>query len=133
MEGSVSYWVDELTRFAVDLGTDAFIFWPAAEPTTKLRRFAEEVAPEGRGAGIRDLCAIKSDEPRPCFRRPASVRLPDLYVRIRTDLVNDRVIPCQVTTKQFACHLMLVAGLIRQTARVTTPSCPYGLLTRDRS
>jgi alkanesulfonate monooxygenase SsuD/methylene tetrahydromethanopterin reductase-like flavin-dependent oxidoreductase (luciferase family) len=53
LEGPASYWVDELTRFSVELGMDAFIFWPAAEPTTQLRHFAEEVAPEVRGAVTR--------------------------------------------------------------------------------
>jgi alkanesulfonate monooxygenase SsuD/methylene tetrahydromethanopterin reductase-like flavin-dependent oxidoreductase (luciferase family) len=46
LEGPVSHWADQLTRLVVELGMDAFIFWPAAEPTTQLRRFAEEVAPE---------------------------------------------------------------------------------------
>ena len=49
LEGPASYWVDELTRLTVELGMDAFIFWPAAEPTVQLRRFAEEVAPDVRG------------------------------------------------------------------------------------
>ena len=50
LEGPASYWADQLTRLAVELGMDAFIFWPTAEPTTQLRRFAEVVAPEVRGA-----------------------------------------------------------------------------------
>jgi alkanesulfonate monooxygenase SsuD/methylene tetrahydromethanopterin reductase-like flavin-dependent oxidoreductase (luciferase family) len=53
LEGPASYWADQLTRLVVELGMDAFIFWPAAEPTTQLRRFAEEVAPEVRGAVAR--------------------------------------------------------------------------------
>jgi alkanesulfonate monooxygenase SsuD/methylene tetrahydromethanopterin reductase-like flavin-dependent oxidoreductase (luciferase family) len=53
LEGPVSYWADQLTRFAVELGMDAFIFWPATEPSTQVRRFAEEVAPEVRGAVAR--------------------------------------------------------------------------------
>jgi alkanesulfonate monooxygenase SsuD/methylene tetrahydromethanopterin reductase-like flavin-dependent oxidoreductase (luciferase family) len=53
LEGPASYWGDQLTRLAVELGMDAFIFWPAAEPTTQLRRFAEEVAPEVRDAVAR--------------------------------------------------------------------------------
>ena len=48
LEGPASYWVDELTRLSVDLGMDAFIFWPASDPTVQLRRFAEEVAPAVR-------------------------------------------------------------------------------------
>jgi hypothetical protein len=46
--GPVSYWVDELTRLAVELGMDAFIFWPASDPAAQLRRFAEEIAPAVR-------------------------------------------------------------------------------------
>ena len=53
LEGPVSYWAERLTRLVVELGMDAFIFWPAAEPTTQLRRFAEEVVPEVRGAVAR--------------------------------------------------------------------------------
>lgn len=53
LEGPVSYWVDELTRLAVDLGMDAFIFWPASDPTAQLRRFAEEVAPAVRDSVTR--------------------------------------------------------------------------------
>jgi alkanesulfonate monooxygenase SsuD/methylene tetrahydromethanopterin reductase-like flavin-dependent oxidoreductase (luciferase family) len=53
LEGPASYWADQLTRLAVELGMDAFIFWPAAEPTAQLRRFAEEVAPEVHGAVAR--------------------------------------------------------------------------------
>ncbi|MGH2698906.1 MAG: LLM class flavin-dependent oxidoreductase [Actinomycetota bacterium] len=48
LEGPVSYWTDQLTRLVVELGMDAFIFWPTAEPTPQLRRFAEEVAPDVR-------------------------------------------------------------------------------------
>ena len=50
LEGPVPYWVDELTRLAVELGMDGFIFWPATDPTAQLRRFAEDVAPAVREA-----------------------------------------------------------------------------------
>jgi hypothetical protein len=53
LKGPVSYWADQLTRLVVELGMNAFIFWPATEPTTQLRRFAEEVAPEVRGVVAR--------------------------------------------------------------------------------
>ncbi len=45
LEGPASYWVEELTRFAVELGMDAFIFWPSTDPTAQLQRFAGEIAP----------------------------------------------------------------------------------------
>jgi alkanesulfonate monooxygenase SsuD/methylene tetrahydromethanopterin reductase-like flavin-dependent oxidoreductase (luciferase family) len=50
LEGPTAYWVDVLTRLAVEVGMDAFIFWPAGEPTPQLQRFAEEVAPAVRSA-----------------------------------------------------------------------------------
>jgi alkanesulfonate monooxygenase SsuD/methylene tetrahydromethanopterin reductase-like flavin-dependent oxidoreductase (luciferase family) len=50
LEGPASYWTDQLTRFATELGMDAFIFWPATDPTAQLRRFAEEVVPAVRDA-----------------------------------------------------------------------------------
>ena len=50
MEGPAPFWIDELTHLAIELGMDAFIFWPAADPTPQLRRFAEEVAPSVREA-----------------------------------------------------------------------------------
>jgi alkanesulfonate monooxygenase SsuD/methylene tetrahydromethanopterin reductase-like flavin-dependent oxidoreductase (luciferase family) len=53
LEGPVSYWADQLTRLVVELGMDAFIFGPAGKPTAQIRRFAEEVAPEVRGAVAR--------------------------------------------------------------------------------
>lgn len=48
LEGPVSYWADELTRLAVELGMDAFVLWPATDPSAQLRRFAEEVVPSVR-------------------------------------------------------------------------------------
>jgi alkanesulfonate monooxygenase SsuD/methylene tetrahydromethanopterin reductase-like flavin-dependent oxidoreductase (luciferase family) len=50
LEGPASYWIEELTRLAVELGMDAFILWPKADPTAQLRRFAEEIAPEVRAS-----------------------------------------------------------------------------------
>jgi alkanesulfonate monooxygenase SsuD/methylene tetrahydromethanopterin reductase-like flavin-dependent oxidoreductase (luciferase family) len=48
LQGPAEYWIDELTRFAVELGMDTFVFWPAEDPTRQLRKFVEEVAPEVR-------------------------------------------------------------------------------------
>lgn len=50
LEGPPAYWIDELTRLAVEAGMDAFVLWPATDPTVQLRRFAEEVAPAVRDA-----------------------------------------------------------------------------------
>src|SRR5919108_6262940 len=32
LQGPVSHWVEELTRFAVELGFDTFVFWPGDDP-----------------------------------------------------------------------------------------------------
>jgi alkanesulfonate monooxygenase SsuD/methylene tetrahydromethanopterin reductase-like flavin-dependent oxidoreductase (luciferase family) len=48
LEGPVPYWIEELTRLAVELGMDAFVLWPRSDPTAQLRRFAEEVVPAVR-------------------------------------------------------------------------------------
>ena len=46
--GPVDYWVDELTRLAVEVGMDTFIYWPAADRLKQLQKFAAEVAPAVR-------------------------------------------------------------------------------------
>jgi alkanesulfonate monooxygenase SsuD/methylene tetrahydromethanopterin reductase-like flavin-dependent oxidoreductase (luciferase family) len=50
LDGPGSYWSDELTRLALEFGMDAFVFWPATDPTAQLRRFAEDVVPAVRDA-----------------------------------------------------------------------------------
>jgi alkanesulfonate monooxygenase SsuD/methylene tetrahydromethanopterin reductase-like flavin-dependent oxidoreductase (luciferase family) len=50
LEGPVSYWVEELTRLAVEFGMDTFVFWPSTDISDQLRRFAYEVAPGVRSA-----------------------------------------------------------------------------------
>lgn len=46
--GPVNYWVDELTRLAVEVGMDSFIYWPADDRLAQLERFAAEVVPAVR-------------------------------------------------------------------------------------
>ena len=46
--GDVDAWADALTDWAVDLGFDTFVFWPAGAPLDQLKRFASEVVPETR-------------------------------------------------------------------------------------
>lgn len=46
--GPVNYWVDELTRLAIEVGMDTFIYWPADDRLSQLERFAAEVAPAVR-------------------------------------------------------------------------------------
>ena len=50
LQGPPSHWIDELSRFAVDLGFDTFVFWPAEDPVRQLERFAAEVVPGVREA-----------------------------------------------------------------------------------
>ena len=48
LTGPVDYWVDELTRLAVEIGMDAFIYWPADDRLRQLEQFAAEVVPAVR-------------------------------------------------------------------------------------
>jgi hypothetical protein len=50
LTGPVSHWVETLTDFALELGFDTFVFWPAGDPVDQLSRFAEEVVPAVRAA-----------------------------------------------------------------------------------
>ena len=51
--GPVSHWIEELTRFAVELGMDTFIFWPAEDHIRQLELFGAEVVPGVRAAVAR--------------------------------------------------------------------------------
>ena len=48
LTGPVNYWVDELTRLAVEIGMDTFIYWPAHDRLHQLELFASEVVPAVR-------------------------------------------------------------------------------------
>lgn len=50
LEGSVSKWVEQLTRFAVEFGMDTFIYWPPNDHVRQIEVFAGEVAPAVREA-----------------------------------------------------------------------------------
>jgi len=43
--GPVALWAETLAAWVLELGMDTFIFWPAADPRTQVRIFAEEVVP----------------------------------------------------------------------------------------
>ena len=45
LDGPVSLWVEELTRFALELGMDTFIHWPSEDREHQVELFANEVAP----------------------------------------------------------------------------------------
>ncbi|MEV5149085.1 LLM class flavin-dependent oxidoreductase [Streptomyces sp. NPDC052727] len=46
--GDVRRWADTLAEWAVELGFDTFVFWPAADPQQQLTLFAGEVVPAVR-------------------------------------------------------------------------------------
>lgn len=50
LEGSVSKWVEQLTRFVVEFGMDTFIYWPSEDHVRQIEVFASEVAPAVREA-----------------------------------------------------------------------------------
>jgi alkanesulfonate monooxygenase SsuD/methylene tetrahydromethanopterin reductase-like flavin-dependent oxidoreductase (luciferase family) len=51
LDGPPGQWVDQLTHLAIEVGMDTFVFWAGdADPSTQLRRYAEEVAPAVREA-----------------------------------------------------------------------------------
>jgi alkanesulfonate monooxygenase SsuD/methylene tetrahydromethanopterin reductase-like flavin-dependent oxidoreductase (luciferase family) len=48
--GPASRWVEQLTRLALELGMDTFIYWPSEDPVRQIERFAGEVVPAVREA-----------------------------------------------------------------------------------
>ena len=54
LDGPPARWIETLTDWAIDLGVDSFVFWPAEAATDQVDRFAGEVVPavrEAVGAG----------------------------------------------------------------------------------
>jgi alkanesulfonate monooxygenase SsuD/methylene tetrahydromethanopterin reductase-like flavin-dependent oxidoreductase (luciferase family) len=50
LEGPASKWVEQLTRLALELGMDTFIYWPSEDHERQLELFAGEVGPAVREA-----------------------------------------------------------------------------------
>ncbi len=50
LEGSVSKWVEQLTRFVVEFGMDTFVYWPSDDHIRQIEIFASEVVPAVREA-----------------------------------------------------------------------------------
>ncbi len=50
LEGSVSEWVEQLTRFVLEFGMDTFIYWPSNDHVRQIEVFAAEVIPTVREA-----------------------------------------------------------------------------------
>ena len=57
LDGPISQWVEELTRFALELGMDTFIYWPQEDHVRQVEVFAHEVVPAVREA----VAAERSD------------------------------------------------------------------------
>ena len=57
LDGPVSKWVEELSRFALDFGMDTFIHWPQEDHVRQVEVFAGEVVPAVREA----VAAARSD------------------------------------------------------------------------
>lgn len=45
LTGPVDYWIDELTRLAVEVGMDTFIYWPTDDRLRQIELFASKVVP----------------------------------------------------------------------------------------
>jgi alkanesulfonate monooxygenase SsuD/methylene tetrahydromethanopterin reductase-like flavin-dependent oxidoreductase (luciferase family) len=50
LDGPPSRWVENLSRFALELGMDTFVYWPADDPVRQAELFASEVVPGVREA-----------------------------------------------------------------------------------
>jgi alkanesulfonate monooxygenase SsuD/methylene tetrahydromethanopterin reductase-like flavin-dependent oxidoreductase (luciferase family) len=50
LDGPVEHWVQTLAAWRVDLGVDAFIFWPSDTAPSTVERFATEIVPAVRQA-----------------------------------------------------------------------------------
>lgn len=50
LDGPAEHWVEELARFAVELGMDTFIYWPSEDHVRQVELFAGEVVPAVREA-----------------------------------------------------------------------------------
>ena len=50
LEGPVSKWVEELTRFTLEFGMDTFIYWPSEDHVRQIEVFASEVVPAAQEA-----------------------------------------------------------------------------------
>ncbi|HEU5331572.1 MAG TPA: LLM class flavin-dependent oxidoreductase [Actinocrinis sp.] len=58
LAGTVNVWIDALSRWAVGMGFDTFVFWPEGDQPAQLKVFADEVVP-----GVRDRVAALREHP----------------------------------------------------------------------
>jgi alkanesulfonate monooxygenase SsuD/methylene tetrahydromethanopterin reductase-like flavin-dependent oxidoreductase (luciferase family) len=54
LDGPADYWIDELTRFTIELGMDTFLYWPSEDRLRQVQMFGAEVAPAVREAVARE-------------------------------------------------------------------------------
>lgn len=54
LQGDAPQWIEELTRYVLELRFDGFVFWPATDALAQLERFAEEVVPAVRETVARE-------------------------------------------------------------------------------
>jgi alkanesulfonate monooxygenase SsuD/methylene tetrahydromethanopterin reductase-like flavin-dependent oxidoreductase (luciferase family) len=52
LDGPAAHWIEQLTRFVVELGMDTFMFWPSGDHLRQIEIFAAEVVP-----GVREAVA----------------------------------------------------------------------------
>ncbi|MCA1716628.1 MAG: LLM class flavin-dependent oxidoreductase [Actinobacteria bacterium] len=64
LEGPVSKWIEELTRFALEFGMDTFIYWPSEDHVHQIEVFASEVAPAVREAVDKERARRGTKRPR---------------------------------------------------------------------
>ncbi len=62
LDGPAEHWVEELTRFALELGMDTFIYWPSEDHVRQVELFAGEVAPAVREATERSRASTGNGE-----------------------------------------------------------------------
>jgi alkanesulfonate monooxygenase SsuD/methylene tetrahydromethanopterin reductase-like flavin-dependent oxidoreductase (luciferase family) len=62
LDGPAEHWVEELARFAVELGMDTFIYWPSEDHVRQVELFAGEVVPAVREAVAAERSQVKRQE-----------------------------------------------------------------------
>jgi alkanesulfonate monooxygenase SsuD/methylene tetrahydromethanopterin reductase-like flavin-dependent oxidoreductase (luciferase family) len=62
LDGPAEHWVEELVRFAVELGMDTFIYWPSEDHVRQVELFAGEVVPAVREAVAAERSQAKRQE-----------------------------------------------------------------------
>jgi alkanesulfonate monooxygenase SsuD/methylene tetrahydromethanopterin reductase-like flavin-dependent oxidoreductase (luciferase family) len=62
LDGPAEHWVEELARFAVELGMDTFIYWPSEDHVRQVELFAGEVVPAVREAVATERSQVKRQE-----------------------------------------------------------------------